>query len=530
MNLIYQSPFLKALGWCLVNSFWQMGMLWLAYVCLTANSKKFSPAIRHTLALLTICGGCAWFIGDLIINVYGILNGKGWPGYGSFFLKELAGIEQLTYILQAASPFLSVVYLIAVSFLLAGFIREYRFHDRLYHTHIQLPHDSLILFLEQAAAEIGINRKVNIWLSQLVDTPLTIGFWKPLILLPVTLLNQLTPSQAEAIIIHELHHIKRNDYLVNLVMTFAEIFLFFNPFSRILAGIVKKERENSCDDKVLQLQYDVHQYAQALLMLEKNRHKENGFTMAATGRGHRGLLNRVKRMAYGKADPSPIGKKLAACFLALLLAISTGWRQQVPVKVISNSESFPLAYHEIPLLSSPAPPFDWNVNSYNTSAPEVELRAYNAPVEKILLEKQSRSGETFTIEKPGDNYKFNDQEQQEGLQTIVKENQQDNTVFSYASVPAASLSPVTSTAIEQLSYKPGSTYYPEWNLSEASQDFQLFSIAPNLLIVIKETGEGYLLKLKAPEQAVNIPAIYQPAKRQPTTQDTLARIRKIIHI
>ena len=117
---------------------------------------------------------------------------------------------------------------------------------------------------------MGIKKDVRMWFSDLVDTPLTIGFWKPVILLPVAAINHLSLQQAEAIILHELNHIKRNDYFINFLIACMDIILFFNPFVRVLTNIIKSERENSCDDMVLQFRYDAGHYASALLLLEKN--------------------------------------------------------------------------------------------------------------------------------------------------------------------------------------------------------------------------------------------------------------------
>ncbi len=97
-------------------------------------------------------------------------------------------------------------------------------------------------------------------------------FFKPVILVPLAAINHLTPQQLEAVLLHELSHIKRYDYLVNLIINFIQTILYFNPFVKAFVKIVEKEREKSCDDMVLQFQYDSHEYATALLMLEKTNH------------------------------------------------------------------------------------------------------------------------------------------------------------------------------------------------------------------------------------------------------------------
>ena len=325
MNLIYQSGFLKALGWSLADSLWQMGLIWLLYTAITGNGRKRNAAQRHDLALLSLAGGSAWFIAGLFMHLFSV---QPLPAQGEAFARH----SLVSAFMDGIAPYFSIAYLVALLFLIARFLYQYQQSLRLFHTGIQEPDASLAAFVEDAAHKMGIPRKVVIGLSAIADTPLTIGFWKPMILFPIAAFNQLSMSQAEAIIVHELHHIRRNDYLINLLLALIDIFLFFNPFARILSSIVKKERENSCDDKVIQLQYNPHQYGQALLILEQNRLSHNNISIAATGKSAPMLLNRIKRLASHKAPSSPVLGKLSVLLLFLLLATSIQKREEtVPV-------------------------------------------------------------------------------------------------------------------------------------------------------------------------------------------------------
>ena len=92
------------------------------------------------------------------------------------------------------------------------------------------------------------------------------------IYLPVAAINHLSPHQIEAVLLHELSHIKRFDYLINLITRIIQTILYFNPFVRAFASIIEREREKNCDEIVLQFQYEPHGYASALLALEKVSH------------------------------------------------------------------------------------------------------------------------------------------------------------------------------------------------------------------------------------------------------------------
>ncbi|WP_315815975.1 hypothetical protein [Paraflavitalea speifideaquila] len=137
MNLVNQSAFLKALGWSLLDSLWQMGVLWLIYVVLTANGRKFNARQRNTLALLSLAGGSGWFLINLAINFYNaaaepalltlLVNaGEALNTPASFKSNMAAWIEQVL-------PFLSVAYLLITILLLGRFYRQYRFTRQLFH-------------------------------------------------------------------------------------------------------------------------------------------------------------------------------------------------------------------------------------------------------------------------------------------------------------------------------------------------------------------------------------------------------------
>jgi len=108
------------------------------------------------------------------------------------------------------------------------------------------------LFVQQLAQQLGIKKTVRIYLSGSITSPLTLGFWKPVILVPLASINHLTTKQVEAVLLHELAHIKRYDYLYNIILSVIEAVLFFNPFTQLISKQLKRERENCCDDWVLQ--------------------------------------------------------------------------------------------------------------------------------------------------------------------------------------------------------------------------------------------------------------------------------------
>jgi beta-lactamase regulating signal transducer with metallopeptidase domain len=354
MNLLAQSAFLKALGWALLHSLWQMGALWLIYTILTADGKRFSSRQRYNMALLLVSTGTILFLSTLAIEFYELSD--------PIMLYAAAGststpgfFEQLALRLEPALPLLSVIYLVVIALLFVRFFRQYYFSHKLIRSGIHKADPDLRMFLEDMVQRFGINKKIRIGLSELVNTPLTLGFWKPVILLPVAAVNHLSIKQTEAIILHELNHIKQNDYLVNLLIACLDIVLFFNPFSRMMSTILVKERENSCDDLVLQFRYPACEYAKALLLLEQTRATASPIlAMRATGDNKKLLLNRVQRILYGTSNARSVNYRMVAFVLSAFLIAFTGFYN--PAKVITRELSNELAPQRIALRASEVTP------------------------------------------------------------------------------------------------------------------------------------------------------------------------------
>ena len=149
--------------------------------------------------------------------------------------------------------------------------------------------------VNRLSSVLNITQKVKIGLSKLVDVPCMAGYLKPVILLPFTVTNYLSADEIEAILLHELAHIKRNDYLVNVIQQIISILLFFNPCTLLINRIINEERENCCDDLVVKATADPIIYAKALLKLEQNRQNDWKLALAATGKKYH-LLNRIERI------------------------------------------------------------------------------------------------------------------------------------------------------------------------------------------------------------------------------------------
>jgi bla regulator protein blaR1 len=145
------------------------------------------------------------------------------------------------------------------------------------------------------AKQLGIDEHIMLAENPRITTPMVIGFLKPIVLVPTGMLTGLSTEQIETIFVHELAHIKRYDYIINLLQVLIETIFFFNPFVWIMSNIIRREREYCCDDDVVKIHGGTLAYAHALAQLEEWKLSKSTFALALAANKNQ-LLNRIKRI------------------------------------------------------------------------------------------------------------------------------------------------------------------------------------------------------------------------------------------
>lgn len=312
-----QANFLQSLGWAVLNSLWQLALLWVIYQIVTGIFKTSTSSFKTSLASSLVIGGFGWFI-YTFISAYA--NHAADAVISAAFVSR-EGNQQVTEWLQQTLPVASIAYLLLLILPLLHFIRNYRYVQVIRRYGLTKITVDWRMFINKVAAQMNIKKKVQIWVSEFVSSPVTIGFLKPVILVPLAAINHLSPQQLEAVLLHELSHIKRSDYLINLLINFIQTILYFNPFVKAFVKIVEREREKSCDEIVLQFQYDSHEYASALLVLEKANHADKPLAIAASGKKN-DLLQRIELIMGVHKKPVLSFNKLAGLMAGLLCVIA----------------------------------------------------------------------------------------------------------------------------------------------------------------------------------------------------------------
>lgn len=294
----------------LVASIWQSAILLLVYSLLIRQLNHLRPTDKKNL-LYGLIGL------QVLLSAIGLFKpyNRGFDSTLNILANITVENQYIKYLLYWAY-LAGVIYHLAKTALGIVGLHQLRLSSKLAPARFQL-------FAKQKCLQIGISSKILVAVSEKVRQPLTFGFWKPMIVLPVALLAQIDENQAEMIILHELAHIKSNDYLANFFILLVEAVYFFNPFLRQLIFSLKLEREKSCDDYINRFSYAPVKYAETLLIISRlYKHQ----TEAALGfvSKRKNLLERIKHITQytdNQYFSKSYGKKLQNAALWLLFVV-----------------------------------------------------------------------------------------------------------------------------------------------------------------------------------------------------------------
>lgn len=322
-------------GWTLLHFVWQGALLGLAvagilWLCRRRSANaRYAAASGGLVALLAapvVTAAVLWQAARAAEPV-GPANrtatralGSGSTGGRAIVARD--SMDAVHARLAAALPAVVTVWLAGVSLLLVrmggGVWRVHRLHE----AGLAAPVSRWQEVAARLALRLGLVDAVRIVESRLVGTPTVVGWMRPIVLLPVAALANLTPAQVEAILAHELAHIRRHDYLVNLLQSLAETVLFYHPAVWWVSGRIRAEREHCCDDVALVISGDRVGYAAALAALEEWRGRG---AAPALGAADGPLGGRVRRILDRPPRERPRSRgRLLAWALALLLCAALG--------------------------------------------------------------------------------------------------------------------------------------------------------------------------------------------------------------
>lgn len=293
----------------LLHSIWQSALLLLLYVALTALGKHIHPLQKRNALYILLAA-------QIVFSTVTFILFKTNIAFSEISISRLlsAGPESLF------AQYADVIFYgwLIIAFARSGAVMsQWLGFKKQLASNLIRPSADLKVFTELKSYHLGIKRKVTLWYSNAISSPITYGFFKPVILLPFSLMNDITAAEAETIILHELAHIKSKDYLLNWMLVAADIFYFFNPFVRIITKKIKLEREKNCDLGVLNFEYNAVAYAEVLLKIARRKQALKAFQLAAAKRSSQLLL----RIQFFCADENLSFNRFRAGWLSLPAAL-----------------------------------------------------------------------------------------------------------------------------------------------------------------------------------------------------------------
>lgn len=327
MQNIFQAALTQKIGWTLVHFVWQAFAIGLLLAVLLKLLRNSSAHLRYLIA----CGGLALMVCAPVITLQMIPTPPNHTapavqppaditetGFVTPVITDMPDIEippvsiapaaapalpwqdRFTHTLGAALPYIVAGWLAGVLGLslwyLGGWTQLQKFRRRM----IQPVSPELKAKLHQLAGRLAIRQSIDLFESALVQVPAVVGHLKPAILLPASALTGLSPQQIEVILAHELAHIKRHDYLVNMLQTAVEILGFYHPAVWWVSHRIRIERENCCDDLAVSVCQDRLFYAKALTTMAEIRAAHSAFALTITGPT---LFDRIRRL-LGQDSPA----------------------------------------------------------------------------------------------------------------------------------------------------------------------------------------------------------------------------------
>ena len=297
-------------GWVLLHFLWQGSLVAIVAVTVLRFCRLGSSNIRYVVA----CFALAAMLAAPLMTAY-VLAAQSAPATfrsasalvdaGRSVAERGATLEGLRIAQEALAksagfsaledyfPLIVSVWLAGVSVLLVHTFRGWYHIRRLHKAALAWTPSSWQLPANRLAQRLALRKAVRVVEFSTVDVPTVLGWLRPVIILPVAAVAQLPPAQVEAILAHELAHVRRHDYLVNLLQRVAEAVLFYHPAIWWISARVREEREHCCDDLAIDICGDRDNYAIALAELERQRTTAPVLGLAATDGP---LLNRIRRI------------------------------------------------------------------------------------------------------------------------------------------------------------------------------------------------------------------------------------------
>ena len=378
---IFSPELVRAMGWTLVHTLWQAAAFALLLGGLLVLLRKYSALTRYVVAigamaafLLTagltfsrLYADAAPALSSVVDEVSNESTTDKIPAEVRVSDGDTAGADaavtpglrsRMIAYYDAHLPLIVTLWLMGVLLLQLRFLGQLAFLQRLKNYGTERFPAKFTPLIQELEQQIGVGKPVRYLRSFRVESPFTVGWLRPAILFPTDLLSELAEGDLRTILAHELAHVKRHDFLVNLGQTLLCILFFYHPAVWWMSARVEEEREHCCDDLAIAVTGEKIGYAKTLLRMKESSLAEPQLAMAYRGK-RRGFQQRISRLLSGYLGTGTYGEGfttavIIACCIGLAVTLSgqqEGARTQVN-KIEVNSGDTP----QPPAKEIPPPP------------------------------------------------------------------------------------------------------------------------------------------------------------------------------
>ncbi len=323
---------LDSLGWAILHSMWQGALLALAVFMFRSLTRDSQASLRCGFQVLCLMTALLAFAGTFIFYQFtGFGGASSVPATSLFGLgggelsfdpgstdAVVAGVgTSFSPALDAYIPWIGTIWTIGFAVLSVKYVLALIMTQQLRTRGVTpAPHFWQNRF-RTLVLNAGIRRQIEILISNRVTGPLTLGFYKPVVLVPASFFTGLPHEQIEAILLHEIAHIRRHDYLINLLQTAIKTVFFYHPAVRYISNRIDDDRERACDDFAVALTRDPQSLAKGLAALRLSLTPKT-FALAAND-GKSPLMARLNRLVDNE-DVSRRPEQVVASVGALIVA------------------------------------------------------------------------------------------------------------------------------------------------------------------------------------------------------------------
>ena len=331
LHMIASQPWVERLGWTLLHFLWQGALVAAVFAAARLSLAHSRPHARYAAACFALAIMLAAPVATFLwltpaaddapppdVNAR-VLHFSAKPAGLGIVLPAVALSERPEAWISQAAPWIVVTWALGATLFWVRLAGAWWAIARMRSHHIRPAPPQWQQTFARLCARLRVSRPVTLLVSARMEVPAVAGWLRPIVVVPLGALSGLPPEHVEALLLHELAHIARRDYLVNVMQSIAEALLFYHPAVWWVSNQIRDERELCCDDVAVAASGDAYTYAVALAGLEACRPMHARSVLAATGGK---LTARIARL-LGQSQPERLQfSRPAAGAAAALLAMT----------------------------------------------------------------------------------------------------------------------------------------------------------------------------------------------------------------